>query len=60
GLGIGISYLASAAIPSAATAFDYCATAIMIVSALAVVRLRKTRNTRRAVLVPEASQPEHA
>ena len=60
GLGIGISYLASAAIPSAATAFDYCATAIMIVSALAVVRLRKTRNTRRAVLVPEASQWEHA
>lgn len=47
GLGVGIPYLLAAAIPSALEPLQYAATAFMLVSALLVVRLRRTRTTRR-------------
>lgn len=57
GAGLGVSYLFAAAIPSASAAFDDCATAIMIVGVVAVARLRRTRNRRRAAVGREPAEP---
>lgn len=50
GLGIGALYLLAVSIPSAAKAFENAGAAIVVVSGVATVRLRRTRSSRRAAV----------
>ncbi|HTI65433.1 MAG TPA: TMEM175 family protein [Gemmatimonadaceae bacterium] len=57
GLGVGVPYLIAAAVPSARKPLEYAATALMFVSAVMVVRLRRTRTTRREASRHELAEP---
>lgn len=57
GLAIGVLYLLSSAVPAAANAFENAAAAIVLVAAVAIVRQRSTRASRREALREARSEP---
>ena len=59
GAGIGVLYLLASAVPSAASAFENAAAAIVLVSGVLIVRQRRTQTSRRRAVRHESTEPPH-